>query len=599
MSFRHEDEMFAVALSDCGATLFTRSITSGDSSSSLASSSSSCSISSSVNVPPPVGVAKEEHPKQHKKTAMELNVAYEAYEKMRKLNLELECSEAGIQFKANTPIDFDMCTTCLITKGPPVVASSSPSSAASTALTNKVPAFSTSSGKPLFPRLYKLRVESQDFLHASQQSLREKAKKQKGVPCLLCGAPSCSEHSSAAFRKENITLCNTCVTSLEFDFDDDRHRSELMTKQVEYLVDLYDRALLLLQYSSQFMLQVALSLEASTERHNQVGVGGSSVGIVSGVLGVAAACTILTPAGPPLLIASLVFGGSATAVQTGSEAMKYFSEPNKLADRMLALMGMVQAILSTTRSMRETTLVPYLDRAVLSLTKKQMESSMKTTVDSENKAKVQKAVTAGTRIGSTAATGMATLSTGLVQEGAAAGRFMSRASTNLARSARFARFAGGALSAATLVLEARELTNTVKQIRQGNPCEKAEALRRIHAVLGRLPSTQNVDAMCQSYAKVRAKQLATKRLLHEQERMEQSAVIVEENEHHDLMLVEEVVSSLEAQHEDSEPVRQKQEPYAPTTTTKRIDLSKSTLLERVQRYKERQETQQAEIDLVI
>jgi hypothetical protein len=367
---------------------------------------------------------------------------------------------------------------------------------------------------------------------------------------------------------------------LEFDFEDNCHKAEVLTKQVEHLVDLYDRALLLLQYSSQFMLQVALSL---------------------GVLGVAAACTILTPAGPPLLIASLVFGGSATAVQTGSEAMKYFSEPNKLADRILALKGMVQAILSTTRSMRETTLLPYLDRAVLSLTKKKMESNMKScTADSENQSKVQKAVTAGARIGGTAATGMATLGTGIIQEGAAAGRFMSKASTSLARSARFARFAGGALSAATLLLEARELTKTVDQIRQGNPCEKAEALRQIHAELDRLPSTQTVDGMCQSYAKVRSKQLARKRLLFQVQEKTEQVPLGSLEEDHDLVLVEEVVSSLEAQQEEIAPVKEhEQEPYAPSTNGNRIDLSKSTLLERVQRYKERQEREKAKIELVI
>jgi hypothetical protein len=66
-------------------------------------------------------------------------------------------------------------------------------------------------------------------------------------------------------------------------------------------------------------------------------LGSSSAGLISGVLGIAAAVTIITPAGPPLLIVSLLFGGSATAVSTGTEARNYYSEPNKLAGRIQAL----------------------------------------------------------------------------------------------------------------------------------------------------------------------------------------------------------------------------------------------------------------------
>jgi hypothetical protein len=36
---------------------------------------------------------------------MELNVAYEAFERMRKLNLELECMAAGIVFTKEAPMD--------------------------------------------------------------------------------------------------------------------------------------------------------------------------------------------------------------------------------------------------------------------------------------------------------------------------------------------------------------------------------------------------------------------------------------------------------------------------------------------------------------
>ena len=527
-------------------------------------------------------------------SAMELNTAYEAYEAMRKLNLEVECVEAGIVFTKDEPIDHHMCTKCLILKGPP----------------KKKLKFQL--GFPMFHTdTTKAPEHNADDCDTSagisSPTLKSIATKNNIQYCLLCGSPTCSNHSSLSFRKQNITLCTTCIETLEFDFNDDSHAVDayILTKRVNHLVDLYDRAILLLKYSSPFMIQVAASLDQSMKHRNTVGVGASSAGFVSGALGVAAACSILTPAGPPLLIASLVFGGSASVVHTGSEAMRYFSEPHKLANRILALYGVVQSILHTTSLMRETTLVPYLDRAILILaTKVQKQGGFIRPCSSfssceTEQSHVEKALNTGVRIGSEAALVQLGISC-LVQEGAAASRFITRASTNLFRTAQFAQFAGGALSAATLLLEVRQLTKTVQHLQKGSPCDKAAALRTLHSELEHVSSTLTVDSMCQSFVKVRAKQLATKRLLEGQHKLE---VSYHDDVDEELMLMEEVVSSLEAQR----PRIEKPEPYAPvvgatavpTTRGRLVNLSKSSLLERVQRYKERDTIARAEICLVV
>jgi hypothetical protein len=122
---------------------------------------------------------------------------------------------------------------------------------------------------------------------------------------------------------------------------------------IDEMIGLYDRCLMLLRFSAQFIDTIATLLEQKQEQQNKIGLG-SSAGVVSGVLGVVAAATILTPVGPPLLIASLVFGGSALAVQTsGSDAMNYFLEPNKLADRILSLHGMLHSLLRVTGTLRD------------------------------------------------------------------------------------------------------------------------------------------------------------------------------------------------------------------------------------------------------
>jgi hypothetical protein len=59
---------------------------------------------------------------------------------------------------------------------------------------------------------------------------------------------------------------------------------------------------------------------------------------------VAAAATIFTPVGPPLLLASILFGGGAAAVDAASEAVNYNCEPNKMADRILTLNSIINSI---------------------------------------------------------------------------------------------------------------------------------------------------------------------------------------------------------------------------------------------------------------
>jgi len=195
------------------------------------------------------------------------------------------------------------------------------------------------------------------------QRLINKRTQNNTSPCLICSSPSCPSCSSSSFRKEGITLCLKCERLFELDFivdcvstSDPTQRAE----RIEYMVDCYDRCILLLQYSKQFATQISASLEDQTKKQDIIGLASSSVGVLSGVLGIAAAASILTPAGPPLLIASLFFGGGATTVQSGTEALNYLSEPRKLADRIIALHGMSLSILRVTSTLRDAMLRDHI-----------------------------------------------------------------------------------------------------------------------------------------------------------------------------------------------------------------------------------------------
>jgi hypothetical protein len=267
-------------------------------------------------------------------------------------------------------------------------------------------------------------------------------------------------------------------------------------QHIDHLVNVYDRILLLLRYSDQYIPQVSRQLEKSTVVQNKVGIGSSSAGIVSGVLGMAAAATILTPAGPPLLIASLLFGGTATTIQTGTEVKNYFSDSNQLADRVLALHGMLKSILKVTSTLRDALLRDYLrtDGVDDSLLKQHDHE-----IDLEKHKGTLLAGLTVSRAGAASVELGALATAAEVGAASRSARFFTRGGTQIMRTARFARFAGGALSAATLLFETKCMSDTIQSIRAGNPCEKARLLEEIQVELPNLPSTKRLDSELQNY----------------------------------------------------------------------------------------------------
>lgn len=221
---------------------------------------------------------------------------------------------------------------------------------------------------------------------------------------------------------------------------------DMKKRRINSMLEVYDRAHLVLEYSIQFIDEVVIALQGNTSRHNIIGLGSSATGVVSGGLGVAAACTILTPVGPPLLLASILFGGGATAANAGSEAVNYRSEPNKMADRILTLHSIMSCI---------ARLPGLLDMEI-------EEDAKLVGVDDDQ---------AQTRLHwtRTAMHGLKPLT-------------------------------AGALSAISIVTEAREMKNTVDKIRAGNPCEKAERLALIKKEIGQLPSTDDLSKQLQLIA---------------------------------------------------------------------------------------------------
>eukprot|EP00581_Thalassiosira_minuscula_P009859 CAMPEP_0183706500 /NCGR_PEP_ID=MMETSP0737-20130205/3299_1 /TAXON_ID=385413 /ORGANISM="Thalassiosira miniscula, Strain CCMP1093" /LENGTH=834 /DNA_ID=CAMNT_0025933913 /DNA_START=64 /DNA_END=2568 /DNA_ORIENTATION=- len=538
--------------------------------------------------------------------AMELNVALESLETMRRLNLEVEFSTAA---SSSFPVHHDKCTYCqrealhrFLTKPPPppppgsggeqgggginigrvkldgsrlrrfrsnvgsffsksavglendgtsdvgddgngkkVAAQSCPPSLASPSISSmesvEVDSTTTASTTTTTNKSASASTAANTSSNSSStKTVHHRANRRnllkKHPPCLTCGHPTCSTHASSNFTKNHISICQPCAYLFELDFLVDIITSTSSDtaqckRKVDNLVDCYDRAKLLLVFTSNYADDIAAALETTTTRSNKIGAGSSATGIVSGVAGVVGCGALLFPpvaaVGVPLLITSLVFGGGATAAQTGEAARaKYFSEPNKLAEKMVALHGMVLSLLRITevlaygllKNQREgkssqdvggddLTKREALAREIHELLEKhgvtttQGVGALKTAAVGGMVA--TEVAAAGTSV-AVAAGAEAGLSTSAIANGAGVvgrnSRYFGRVGTAAASGARFIPIAGGLLSAACVYVEGKELKRTLSKINEGNPCEKAEQVRNIRDEVAMLPDSSVIAAEC-------------------------------------------------------------------------------------------------------
>mmetsp|Transcript_12180 Transcript_12180/g.35659 ORF Transcript_12180/g.35659 Transcript_12180/m.35659 type:complete len:768 (-) Transcript_12180:84-2387(-) len=265
----------------------------------------------------------------------------------------------------------------------------------------------------------------------------------------------------------------------------------LRQRHVHSVLDAYDHALLLLRYSCQFIPGIASSLRNNAKRNNRIGLGSSATSLVSGITGVAAGLTIFTPVGPPLLIASVLFGGGATAASAGSEAVNYKCEPTRLAKRIITLNAVVQSIgrlmdvMALKIEEEETTDVGDTEQIDDNDSEDSFSSSSgKVSCAGNGDNSDPKPETAAKGEGK-AVTAIVSTTGGQVSKNASkhSSKMWSRATTNAMRAPHLTILIAGALSAFTVALEAREMAVTVKRINAGHPCDKADLLEEIRREL--------------------------------------------------------------------------------------------------------------------
>ncbi len=199
---------------------------------------------------------------------------------------------------------------------------------------------------------------------------RYKNKMFKHKLCLMCGSPTCTKHSDPSFKKSKVVICTECAPLFSLDFvvecvalgnEPSEESAKNQRHQINHIIDVYDRIQIMLEYSAQFIDEVAEKLEHTTKKEDKIGLSANSAGVMSGVAGVAAAAAFVTPAGPPLLIASLFFGGAAQMTSSGTKMVNYRSTPSKMAFRIISLYNLVKSILTVTTVLRDALLNDHID----------------------------------------------------------------------------------------------------------------------------------------------------------------------------------------------------------------------------------------------
>ena len=382
--------------------------------------------------------------------------------------------------------------------------------------------------------------------------------KRPASSCLTCGHPTCNRHISNTFSTYHIQICQQCAYLFEFDFlvdviacatnkqkvdcktaahDDLTDANDVISNMQQYqqkvnaMIDCYNRAKLLLSYTAQYTPTIIDGLQSRMDKSNKIGIGANASGIVSGITGVIGAGALLCPpvaaAGVPILIASLVFGGGATVAHSGDYAtVKYLSEPNMLADKMVVLHGMCFTMLRVvevlsygllSRSELNDENIDCSDDAVdgekekLSIKKKPIDKHQ--VVDTRQEiANDIRSLLEKHGVNTTMGKDAISSSTAITGSNVAnrSSRFVGRIRTTAAASFCFVPLAGGVLSAASLVVEANEIQATLNRLNEGSPCEKSEQITEIAGDVDRLPDAAVIAEECRQVFEEAEKQMQQK-----------------------------------------------------------------------------------------
>jgi hypothetical protein len=265
-------------------------------------------------------------------SAEEYEQAMDHLEQVRKFQLALDCEDWGIQLKE------DVCVACLFDKPelykPKSTTNNNNNSSSSS---------STKTG----------RWRS----HRSRSSQADPKNKKTMQRCDVCGNPVCAQHKiSPPGTSISFSMCVDCSHDLtSADQQLNAHHPQLLLN-LDRLAHFFTRMSLQLCFCVPNLDQLSYRLTHNQRRHSQISLGNSALGFVGAALGVAGAVSMLTPAGPILLLAAVATSatsGTFQATHAGYNKFLSNQQANQLADRVVGWNGLCLGILNALEQLRQ------------------------------------------------------------------------------------------------------------------------------------------------------------------------------------------------------------------------------------------------------
>ena len=193
---------------------------------------------------------------------------------------------------------------------------------------------------------------------------RNRKTKKKLNQCDVCGNHVCFQHSAnAGAAGEYFTMCVDCSCDLnQVEHQLNAHHPDLELN-LDRLLLYYTRMTIQLAYYVPHVDDVSGQLTAKQRRNGRISLGTSGLGFVGAALGVAGAASMLTPAGPAVLLAACVTSATSGTLQLTHSGFNVFlscKEANRLADRIVGWHGLCLGILGHLEQLRRDLLAEQM-----------------------------------------------------------------------------------------------------------------------------------------------------------------------------------------------------------------------------------------------
>lgn len=252
----------------------------------------------------------------------EFQEAMDHLNEIRKLHLAIECQ------KLNLPLKIDGCTACLLER-------------------------------PEY-KVNKYRNPKQSKWNRFRQRVDESRKDKKKAQlwqCDVCGNPVCKYHDRQQQKGggDHFHMCVDCA----YDLNQVEHQLNPyhpnVLQSLERLLLLYTRMCLQLSFWLPYVPELCNQMFQKQRKNAKISLANTSLGFVGAALGVASAVTMLTPAGPAILIAAMATSATSGTLQATHQGYdKYFSSKvtQEIADRLIAWQGLCGGILQSLEQLR-------------------------------------------------------------------------------------------------------------------------------------------------------------------------------------------------------------------------------------------------------